>query len=266
MKKPLILIFIVGVIITTVCAVGAIQQFKIENKKANQITTNFDETYNKQNIKKLDLDLNHSNVKIKKGKSFKVVSKGSSKRIKMNAKIKDGTLVVNDHKDKSNIDISFLDMRYNDIVITLPQKLSSLKIKSDNGSTDLVDIAAEKTKLDTDAGDLTIKHATFKQLVASGDTSDINIAHTQFQRGDFKTDTGNVLLRGTPADKPIQISTDTGDVQLIYGKEKPKDSQIDFSSDTGNLNIEDRRLKNKEIGNGMYRIAIKTDTGDATIK
>lgn len=151
----------------------------------------------------------------------------------MNAKIKDGTLVVNDHKDKSNIDISFLDMRYNDIVITLPQKLSSLKIKSDNGSTDLVDIAAEKTKLDTDAGDLTIKHATFKQLVASGDTSDINIAHTQFQRGDFKTDTGNVLLRGTPADKPIQISTDTGDVQLIYGKEKPKDSQIDFSSDTG---------------------------------
>ena len=65
MKKSLIWIFDIGLVITVICAVGAVQQFKIEHKKANQITTNFNETYNNKSIKGLDLDLKHSNVKIK---------------------------------------------------------------------------------------------------------------------------------------------------------------------------------------------------------
>ncbi|WP_241092444.1 hypothetical protein [Staphylococcus saprophyticus] len=51
MKKSLIWIFVIGLVITVICTVGAVQQFKIEHKKANQITTNFNETYNNKSIK-----------------------------------------------------------------------------------------------------------------------------------------------------------------------------------------------------------------------
>lgn len=33
MKKSLIWIFVIGLVITVICAVGAVQQFKIEHKK-----------------------------------------------------------------------------------------------------------------------------------------------------------------------------------------------------------------------------------------
>lgn len=266
MKKTLIWLFVIGLIITVVCAIGAVQQFKVEYKKANQITTNFNETYNHKSIKAVDLDLKHSNVKIKKGNTFKVLSKGSNEKIKMHTKVKNGNLIVSDHKGQSNMDISFLDMRYNDVTIVVPQKLDNLKVHSDDGSTTLNNINADKAQLNTDVMDLTIKDSTFNQLSASGDTSDIELNKTKFQHGDFKTDTGDILMKGMPADKPMQIKTDTGDVQLIYGNDKPKNSQIEYHSDTGNLNIEDKRFENKSVGNGHNVITIKTDTGDATIK
>ncbi|PTK11992.1 hypothetical protein BUZ75_07865 [Staphylococcus saprophyticus] len=219
----------------------------MEHKKANQITTNFNETYNNKSIKGLDLDLKHSNVKIKEGKTFKVLSKGSNEKIKIHAKVKNGNLTVSDHKGQSNVDISFLDMRYNDMTIYVPQDLENLKVHSDDGSTTLNDINADKAQLNTDVMDLTINDSKFNQLVASGDTSDIKLNKTQFQHGDFKTDTGDILMKDTPADKP-------------------KNSQIEYSSDTGNLNIEDKQFENKKVGNGHHVIMIKTDTGDALIK
>lgn len=95
MKKSLIWIFVIGLVITVICAVGAVQQFKIEHKKANQITTNFNETYNNKSIKGLDLDLKHSNVKInvkiKEGKTFKVLSKGSNEKSRFMQKLKMAT-------------------------------------------------------------------------------------------------------------------------------------------------------------------------------
>lgn len=266
MKKSLIWIFVIGLVITVICAVGAVQQFKIEHKKANQITTNFNETYNNKSIKGLDLDLKHSNVKIKEGKTFKVLSKGSNEKIKIHAKVKNGNLTVSDHKGQSNVDISFLDMRYNDMTIYVPRDLENLKVHSDDGSTTLNDINADKAQLNTDVMDLTINDSKFNQLVASGDTSDIKLNKTQFQHGDFKTDTGDILMKDTPADKPMQIKTDTGNVELIYGKDKPKNSQIEYSNDTGNLNIEDKQFENKKVGNGHHVIMIKTDKGDALIK
>ncbi|MFF0676410.1 hypothetical protein ACFYSI_10835 [Staphylococcus xylosus] len=36
--------------------------------------------------------------------------------------------------------------------------------------------------------------------------------------------------------------------------------------DIGNLNIENNKLKSKQIGNGENLIKIVTDTGDVTIK
>ncbi|WP_436860298.1 DUF4097 family beta strand repeat-containing protein [Staphylococcus caeli] len=266
MKKALIVIFIIGFILTVVCGIGGVQQFKEEYKKANHTTTNFNETYNDSKIKSADIKIRYSNLTIKKGNEFKVTSKGSNDKINMDAKVKGDKLVVSDYKGSSNINISFLNLRYNDVVVTIPKKLKDLDVTTDNGLINIQQIEADQAKLFSDVGDLTLKHSKFNNLVATGDTAEIDIKHTTFNRGEFKTDTGDVKIEQVPADKPIQIRTDTGNVELVYGQNEPKNSQIDFTGDTGELDIEHERFKDKKVGYGDNRITIETDTGDATIK
>ncbi|SCS69148.1 DUF4097 family beta strand repeat-containing protein [Staphylococcus caeli] len=266
MKKALIIIFIISFIITVVCGIGAVQKFKEEYKKANQITTNFNEIYNDSKIKSADIKFKNSNLTIKKGDKFKVTSKGSNDKIKIDAKIKGNKLILNDYKGTSNINISFLNLRYNDVVVTVPKKLKNLDVSSDNGHINIQHIEADEAQLFSDIGNLKLNHSKFNNIIATGDTAAIDLKHTMFNRGEFKTDTGDVYIKQVPADKPIQVRTDTGDVELEYGQSEPKNSQIDFIGDSGELDIEHKRFKGKKVGHGDNHITIETDTGDATIK
>ena len=266
MRKVLVFIFIIGLIITVVCALGAIKQFKIEQEKAKDVTTNFNKSYEESDIKALKVNFEHSNLKVKHGDKFKVTSEGSNEQTKINAQISKGELKLTDNKQTSNINLSFLEIKKNDVVVTVPKRLEGMKLDLSNGSIDLNNIEAEEANVYSDVGELTINNSKYNKLKASSDVASILLEKTMYNQGEFETDTGQLTIEDMPIDKPTNIDTDTGDIVLDYGKLQPKNTIIDFSSDIGNLNIENSKLKNKKIGNGEYLIKIVTDTGDVTIK
>lgn len=266
MRKVLVFIFIIGLIITVVCALGAIKQFKIEQEKAKDVTTNFNKSYEESDIKALKVNFEHSNLKVKHGDKFKVTSEGSNEQTKINAQISKGELKLTDNKQTSNINLSFLEIKKNDVVVTVPKRLESMKLDLSNGSIDLNNIEAEEANVYSDVGELTINNSKYNKLKASSDVASILLEKTMYNQGEFETDTGQLTIEDMPIDKPTNIDTDTGDIVLDYGKLQPKNTIIDFSSDIGNLNIENSKLKNKKIGNGENLIKIITDTGDVTIK
>lgn len=266
MRKVLVFIFIIGLIITVVCALGAIKQFKIEQEKAKDVTTNFNKSYEESDIKALKVNFEHSNLKVKHGDKFKVTSEGSNEQTKINAQISKGELKLTDNKQTSNINLSFLEIKKNDVVVTVPKRLKGMKLDLSNGSIDLNNIEAEEANVYSDVGELTINNSKYNKLKASSDVASILLEKTMYNQGEFETDTGQLTIEDMPIDKPTNIDTDTGDIVLDYGKLQPKNTIIDFSSDIGNLNIENSKLKNKKIGNGENLIKIITDTGDVTIK
>ncbi|MDW8544930.1 DUF4097 family beta strand repeat-containing protein [Staphylococcus pseudoxylosus] len=266
MRKVLVFTFIIGLIITVVCVLGAIKQFKIEQEKAKDVTTNFNKTYEESDIKALKVNFEHSNLKVKHGNKFNVTSEGSNEQTKINAQISKGELKLTDNKQTSNINLSFLGIKKNDVIVTVPKRLEVMKLDSSNGSIDLNNIEAEEANVYSDVGELTINNSKYNKLKASSDVASILLEKTMYNQGEFETDTGQLTIEDMPIDKPTNIDTDTGDVVLDYGKLQPKNTLIDFSSDIGNLNIENSKLKNKKIGNGENVIKLITDTGDVTIK
>ncbi|XVK94968.1 hypothetical protein AABC03_09075 [Staphylococcus nepalensis] len=107
MKKTLIILFIIGLVITIFCSIGAIQQFKIENEKSKETSVNYHKVYDQDHINKLDVDLEKSNVTIQKGDQFKVESRGIKGETHMNTNVKNGTLYVKDKALDNKSDISF---------------------------------------------------------------------------------------------------------------------------------------------------------------
>ncbi|MGW7944915.1 DUF4097 family beta strand repeat-containing protein [Staphylococcus xylosus] len=266
MRKVLVFIFIIGLVITVVCALGAIKQFKIEQEKAKDVTTNFNKSFEESDIKALTVNFEHSNLKVKRGDKFNVTSEGSNEQAQINAKISEGELKLTDNNQASNINLSFLGIKKNNVVVTVPKRLEGITIDSSNGSIDLNNIDAKQANVYSDVGELTIKNSKYNKLKASSDVASILVEKSMYNQGEFETDTGELTIEDMPIDKPTNIDTDIGDVVLKYGKTQPKNTLIDFSSDIGNLNIENSKLKNKKIGNGENLIKIVTDTGDVTIK
>ncbi|PKI04270.1 hypothetical protein CW744_10535 [Staphylococcus xylosus] len=266
MRKVLVFIFIIGLVITVVCALGAIKQFKIEQEKAKDVTTNFNKSFEESDIKALTVNFEHSNLKVKRGDKFNVTSEGSNEQAQINAQISEGELKLTDNNQASNINLSFLGIKKNNVVVTVPKRLEGITIDSSNGSIDLNNIDAKQANVYSDVGELTIKNSKYNKLKASSDVASILVEKSMYNQGEFETDTGELTIEDMPIDKPTNIDTDIGDVILEYGKTQPKNTLIDFSSDIGNLNIENSKLKNKKIGNGENLIKIVTDTGDVTIK
>ncbi|WP_436965859.1 DUF4097 family beta strand repeat-containing protein [Staphylococcus shinii] len=266
MRKVLIFTFIIGLVITVVCAIGTIKQFKIEQEKAKDVTTNFNKSYEESDIKALKVSFEHSNLTVKHGDKFNITSKGSNEQTKINAQISKGDLKLTDNDGASNINLSLLGFKKNDVVVTVPKHLKSMKIDSSNGSIDLNNIEVEQANIYSDVGKLAIKDSKYNKLNASSDVADILVERSKYNQGQFETDTGQLTIEDMPMDKPTNVETDTGDVVLNYGGAQPKNTLIDFNSDIGDLNIENSKLKDKKIGNGENLVKIVTDTGDTTIK
>lgn len=265
MKKTLIILFIIGLVITIFCSIGAIQQFKIENEKSKETSVNYHKVYDQDHINKLDVDLEKSNVTIQKGDQFKVESRGIKGETHMNTNVKNGTLYVKDKALDNKSDISFLDFEHNHVVVTLPKSLDHLDVNTYSGSIKLDSVYADYAKLYADVSELTIQNSEFDRLISKVDVANVHIAHTQFNSGEFASDTGNFEIDDMPADKPINVKTDVGNVSMKYGDQRPKNTRVAFESDIGELTINDRLFKNKQVGNGRHLIHIETDTGNAEI-
>src|SRR5699024_12195377 len=90
MKKTLISLFVIGLIVTIVCGIGVVNQFQVESKKSKEVTENYHKEYDENKVKNLNIDLNNSNLKLKKGDQLKVESRGSNDKINMDTTIKNG--------------------------------------------------------------------------------------------------------------------------------------------------------------------------------
>src|SRR5699024_12160319 len=161
MKKTLIILFIIGLIITIVCGIGVVNQFQVESKKSKEVTENYHKVYdNNAEVKKLNVDLSNSNIKLKRGDQLKVESRGTNDKINMDTTVKNGTLYVKDKPLDSNVDITFMDFKHNDVTITLPKSLSHLKVNTESGSIMVDQIKADYAKLYADLGKLKDRKST----------------------------------------------------------------------------------------------------------
>ena len=70
----------------------------------------------------------------------------------MDTTVKNGTLYVKDKPLDSNVDITFMDFKHNDVTITLPKSLSHLNVNTESGSIMVDQIKADYAKLYADVG------------------------------------------------------------------------------------------------------------------
>src|SRR5699024_5888853 len=178
---------------------------------------------------------------------------------------KNGTLYVKDKSLDSNVDITFMDFKNNDVIITLPKSLSHLNVNTESGSIRIDQIKADYAKLYADVGKLNITHAKFDRLIAEVDVAHMYMATTQLNSGEFEADTGSINIKDTPIDIPIKVKTDVGNIAMAYTNNQPKKTRIEFDSDVGELDINNHLFKNKQVSNGSNLIHIIKETSNAEI-
>ncbi len=107
----------------------------------------------------------------------------------------------------------------------------------------------------TDTGDIIIKGAKVTSRVElSTDTGDIFIENSEFSGANIDTDTGDVKIVNASFAEGCMIETDTGDAELNELNAK----DISISTDTGEADL--RNVSSEE------KILIETDTGDVSLE
>ena len=89
MKKFLIVLFSIGLVLTVICSIGVYVQGKKldkDDRYNEKATTNLSETYH-TSLNNIDIDAEVSDVTVKKGNEFAILSKGDDKKIKVNSKV-----------------------------------------------------------------------------------------------------------------------------------------------------------------------------------
>ncbi|MBL7564826.1 hypothetical protein [Staphylococcus saccharolyticus] len=130
MKKFLIVLFSIGLVLTVICSIGVYVQGKKldkDDRYNEKATTNLSETYH-TSLNNIDIDAEVSDVTVKKGNEFAILSKGDDKKIKVNSKVNHHQWKISEYQTSTNINFRMQGNVYNHIIIIVPQNINNINI------------------------------------------------------------------------------------------------------------------------------------------
>ncbi|AMY05753.1 MULTISPECIES: DUF4097 family beta strand repeat-containing protein [Staphylococcus] len=270
MKKVLIILFTIGLLMFI--GFGLATYFEI--KKGSNTPShplNYEKVYQKEDtsIKKLKVNSQLADVKVKRGKHFSVKAKsGDKEHTEITSKIKNGTLFVKEAHKGSKINFNVQGIKPTDITITVPNRmLEKAELYNDTSDITIEGLKAKQVEAVTNTGDIQFKNSESKQLDLTSDTGDIELLKTEFKDVSAQSDTGDVIIKSINGDADIDTSTDTGDIELDYAK-APKNTKLINKTDEDNgseIRVNQPQLKNEKYGQGNFKVQVDTDTGKVVI-
>lgn len=220
------------------------------------------------------VEMNNINVKTTNSKvqfkpttedTLKVTLESSNSNEELTTLVEDSTLTIN-VKNKS---WHFFSMEFfSDIpilIIHLPEhEYESIKIKSDNGTIVMADIAVEKLNAKTSNG--TIELSEIDANITDFKTSNGKVILTNI-KGDIsgKTSNGSITYNAENILQAIDLHTSNGKIKINTETELTNNT-LDLRTDFGKIRVFDSPDWDTNFGNGDYLIKLRTDNGGITIK
>lgn len=262
MKKILWVLFSVGLIMFIVFATLSLVVGLKEGNNSDRKTV-LNETY-EDNIKNIKVNGGDAAVTIKKGDKFKVKSVAADGQFDVTSKVSGDTLNVDAENQDVMVNFNIFKDMNNEIEVTIPKNIESINVKNDRGKLIVKDINSKNSKFRVDTGMINISDSYLGNFEAYSDTGEILTNKTHFNNGKIQCDTGEVSLNDAPADTPLNIETDTGEVRLVYSEEITN-TLLDIEQDVGDAQINRKELKNKKVGSGDNLVKIRSDVGSVQI-
>ncbi len=225
------------------------------NGKAEQLSETLDA------FDSISTDLDYYNVELVASDKYAIEAKYNPKYGKLNYKIENGTLKVDDGRNsKFNIQIDLGALKYNSkndnqtVKIYYPKdaELKDLTIKGAASSLSFEKLKLEKAEFDLDFGELDLTDLTAKTIKVSIDSGDCTMKEITADRLDVTNDLGQTTLDGGTV-KTLIISADSGDVSVTG-----------VTTDSGNLQLDLGKLTVKEINS--KGLTLEAGSGDIDVQ
>lgn len=180
------------------------------------------------------------------------------------ADVKNETLTVN-FKEKRwgfiRFDFSFSKM---ELLIKVPAKqYNALTITNDNGKIMAENLETTSISFETDNGNIELKNIDAVYTKVQSDNVKIILEEVT---GEIigKTDNGRIMLVTNNLDRPIDITTDNGRIEIKSANE-PTNATIDAKTDNGRIDVFGDRNEHTVFGEGKHLIKLRTDNGGITV-
>ncbi|UTB81630.1 DUF4097 family beta strand repeat-containing protein [Staphylococcus carnosus] len=270
MKKVLIILFTIGLLMFIGFGLATyFEMKKVSNTPSHPL--NYEKDYQKEDdsIKKLQVNGQLADIKVKHGKHFSVKAKSGDKaHTEITSEIKNSTLIVKEAQKGPRINFNFKGTKPADITITVPDhKLEKVDLHNDTSDITIEGLKAEQVEAVTNTGDIQFKNSKSNQLDLKSDTGDIELLKTEFKDVTAQSDTGDIIIKSINGDANIDTRTDTGDIKLDYAK-APKNTKLVDKTDEDNaseIRINQPQLKDEKYGQGNFKVQVDTDTGNVVI-
>lgn len=279
MKK----LFIAGLIMFLVFfALGSAIWFGVE-AHGNQVKT-IEKSYSQNNIKRINVHSDGTNVIIKKGQRFHVHYEGKSN---INFSNQNETLQISDSQnDKKRIlNLNPFDSSQEQLIITVPpQKLDELNINTRVGDVALNDVQSHNATIWNEAnGEITLNHCKFDETNINANESFVKMKNSQLSNSEINVDKGKIMMNNALVHKSVfkvergsmelnkmkpecdfKGSVNHGNITMRY-LDAPKDVMLKLSPEKGKINVNTPGLHQGENGTGKHLIELYTNHGDISI-
>lgn len=238
-----------------------------------------------EGIDNLDILTNNTKIEVLPTNDTDITAELSTKNKKheLLTKVEDSTFLIQvKDKQKSFISLDLFSFGTT-LKVYVPKKVyDSLQVESDNGRITLEQIQANDVYVKADNGRIEIEDiegATVTGKASNGLISMRNIRSTAINvntsngkivldhvEGEIfgATNNGAIELVGKDLDRPIELETDNGKIN-IQTEQEPTNVTFDVRVDNGKVRIFGESNWDTIIGNGENIIKLKTNNGGITI-
>ncbi|MFB4475615.1 DUF4097 family beta strand repeat-containing protein [Virgibacillus sp. SK37] len=201
-------------------------------------------------------------------KSAEIAVSGKNKHDKLEAKVKNDTLMV-ELKDKRFFSWFTFDwfnaFKTLTLTIYLPQNVyEAIKAETENGLVKLKNLKANDVYVETDNGEINLRNIESLNLSAEADNGTILLDNVVGEISG-NTDNGKIVFKTDSLDQMIDLETDNGAIN-VYTEKEPTNTTFNINTDNGKILVFGKSNYDTVIGNGENLVKLKTDNGSITVE
>ncbi|MED4475243.1 MULTISPECIES: DUF4097 family beta strand repeat-containing protein [Oceanobacillus] len=201
-------------------------------------------------------------------KSAEIAVSGKNKHDKLEAKVKNDTLMV-ELKDKRFFSWFTFDwfntFKTSTLTLYLPRNMyEMIKAETDNGLVKLENINANDIYVETDNGKIDLRNIESSYLSAETDNGTIDLDHVVGEISGT-TDNGKIIFNTDTLDQMINLETDNGAIK-VYTENDPTNTTFNINTDNGKISVFGNSNYDTVIGDGENLVKLKTDNGSITVE
>ncbi len=209
-----------------------------------------------KDISNIEIDLNTTNLEIKKGVEFKV--EASNVTDKFHVRKRHNTLYI--EEDSFWL---FGNNNAGKVIVYVPEYLNELNIDTGAGETSIDSISAKEFTLDYGAGVININNSEFSNAEIDGGTGTININNTILTNSEIDTGVGEVNINGQLLGRS-SINSGIGKLNInLTGGESLYELRLDKG--IGSITLNGLDYDKSSYGNGINIINIDGGIGEIDI-